>query len=217
MGFNTWLGHYNSSSNTQRPYRDCHCNYSKIGNPNVNFTYVTLDEMRDAKRRNMNANTAEEKNCVFKSISKQNIHNALTEPNLPLSDLVHGPYHMMPPELLHISGSGLIKYMFASLKESIGTDKPGNDKINKLDSLHQQISTDILHQSDKNIPRGSVCNGILDGTKCQSSKQRGNLFCLLCLSYTTAGIECLSLSLQKLGIIPSDFCSFIKMYLAMKD
>ena len=78
MGFNTWLGHYNSSSNTKRPYRDCHCNYSKIGNPNMNCTYVTLDEMRDAKRRKMNATTAEEKNDVFKSISKHDIHNALT-------------------------------------------------------------------------------------------------------------------------------------------
>ena len=146
----------------------------------------------------MNADTAAEKKVVFKSISKHDIRNALTELNLPLSDLVHGPYRMMPPELLHVSGSGLIKYMFGSLKVSIGTDKAGNDKINKLDSLHQQISTDILHQSDKDIPRGSVRNGILDGTKCQSSERRGNLFRLLCLSYTNAGIECLILSWQKL-------------------
>ncbi len=36
------------------------------------------------------------------------IKNALTEKSLPLSDNIHGPYKMMPPELLHTSGSGLI-------------------------------------------------------------------------------------------------------------
>jgi hypothetical protein len=37
--------------------------------------------------------------------------NALTEKRLPLSDNIHGPYKMIPPELLHTSGSGLIIYV----------------------------------------------------------------------------------------------------------
>ena len=77
--------------------------------------------------------------------------------------------------------------MFASLKESICTDKPINDKINKLDSLHQQISADILHQSDKNIPRGSVRNGILDGTKNQSSDEE--VICFVFCAYHTQPLE----------------------------
>ena len=32
--------------------------------------------------------------------------------NMPLSDLKHGLYRIMPPELLHMSGSGLIMYIF---------------------------------------------------------------------------------------------------------
>jgi hypothetical protein len=40
--------------------------------------------------------------------------------NMPLSDVVHGPSGMMPPELLHTSGSGLIKYMFQSMQLYIG-------------------------------------------------------------------------------------------------
>ena len=62
----------------------------------------------------------------------------------------------------------------------------------KLDSLHQTISGHIGHQSEKDYPRGSVRNGILDGTKCQSSERRGNLFQLLCIAHTAAGINALS-------------------------
>jgi hypothetical protein len=51
------------------------------------------------------------------------IKNALTEKSLPLSANIHGPYKMMNPELLHISGSGLIMYMFESLREQMGDGK----------------------------------------------------------------------------------------------
>jgi hypothetical protein len=48
------------------------------------------------------------------------IRNALTEKILPISDNIHGPYKMMPPELLHTSGSRLIMYMFKSLRDQMG-------------------------------------------------------------------------------------------------
>jgi hypothetical protein len=44
----------------------------------------------------------------YRSVSMYDIRNALAEKILPLSDNIHGPYKMMPPELLHTSGSGLI-------------------------------------------------------------------------------------------------------------
>ena len=43
------------------------------------------------------------------------IKNALTQKHMPLSDYIHGPANMMPPELLHASGSGVCKYIFDSL------------------------------------------------------------------------------------------------------
>ena len=64
----------------------------------------------------MNTKSTDDKKVVFQSISTRGICNALTELDLPLSDLVHGLYHVMPPELLHVSGNGLIMYMFASLE-----------------------------------------------------------------------------------------------------
>ena len=87
----------------------------------------------------------------------------------------------------------------------------------ELDSLHEIISAEILHQSDKDIPRGSVCNSILDETKCQSSERRGNLFRLLCISFTKAGKACLCSAWQKLGISGNEFHFFLKLYLAMEE
>ena len=130
----------------------------------------------------MNARTEKDRKATYQKLSKYDIRNTLAEPDLPLSDLVHGPYQMMPPELLHASGSGLIMYQFQSLKASMGSNKDGTNDRNKLDHLHHKISADALRQSDKSFSRGSVRNGIIDGTKCQSTQRRGNLFRLLCLS-----------------------------------
>ncbi len=95
------------------------------------------------------------------------IRNALTEKILPLSDNIHGPYKMMPPELLHTSGDcGLIMYMFESLRDQIGC---GKDR-DLIDRQHIQISNLIKRQSEHYFPRGSIRNGLNDGTKCQSSE-----------------------------------------------
>ncbi len=61
----------------------------------------------------------------LKRMSRYDIKNALSDKYMPLSDQTHGPYYMMPPELLHTSGSGLIKYMFESLQNQIGEGRFG--------------------------------------------------------------------------------------------
>ncbi len=92
------------------------------------------------------------------------IINALLDKNLPLLDKNHGPYKLFPPELLHTSGSGLIMYMFESLRHQIG----GGQDREVIDQLHIDISNIIRRQSEWDIPRGSMRNGLIDGTKCQS-------------------------------------------------
>jgi hypothetical protein len=99
------------------------------------------------------------------------IRKTLTEKSLPLPDNIHGPYKMMPPELLHTSGSGLIMYMFESLRDQM---EGGNDR----DLIDRQIliSNLIKRQSECDFPRGSMRNGHIDGKKCQSSEQKEILF-----------------------------------------
>ena len=84
----------------------------------------------------------------YRSMSMYDIRNALTEKSLPLSDNIHGPYKMMPPELLHTSGSGLIMYMFESLRNQMG----GGKDRDLIDRQHVLISNLIKRQSERDFP-----------------------------------------------------------------
>jgi len=129
-GYNKWLGHYPGARQVHRPYRDCQCDFNNMSNPNPTCVYTTLSEMRDAKRlKNIDENQGL---LRLKEMSRYDIKNALTKKYMPLSDNIHGPYCMMPPELLHTSGSGLITYMFESLQWQIGGGKIRDD----VDKLH---------------------------------------------------------------------------------
>ncbi len=99
----------------------------------------------------------------FRSVSRYSIDNAFLKKHLLLSNQVHGPFKMMPPELLH-SGSGLIMYMFKLLHYQLG----GGKDCDYIDWEHVVVSNIITHQSERDFPRGPICNGLIDGTKCQS-------------------------------------------------
>ncbi len=46
----------------------------------------------------------------------------------------------------------------------------------------------LKRQSERDFPRGATRNGIVDGTKCQASERRGNLFSLTCIVHTKDGL-----------------------------
>jgi hypothetical protein len=75
---------------------------------------------------------------------------------------------MMPPELLHTSGSGLIMYMFELLHHQLG----GGNNRHFINQEYIIISNIITRQSERDYPRGKMQNGLIDGTKCQSSEQK---------------------------------------------
>jgi hypothetical protein len=68
--------------------------------------------------------------------------------SLPLSDNIHGPYKIMHQELLHTSGSGLIMYMFESLRNQMG----GGKDRDLIDRQHILISNLIKRQSEHDFP-----------------------------------------------------------------
>ncbi len=149
----------------------------------------------------------------YRSISTYNIRNVLTEKSLPLSDNIHGQYKMMSPELLHTSGSGLILYMFESLRDQMG----GGKDRDRIDKEHIQISSLIKRQSERDFLRGSMRNGLIDGTKCQYSEQKGNLFQLLCIAHTTNGSRVVKRSLSLSDTKWKQYIEFLKLYLCMEE
>ncbi len=210
-GNNKWLGHYpGNNKGILRPYRDCHCSFQDLQKTNPKCIYTTIQEMTEAKsllRTNQASGLAR-----FKNMSRYPVVNALLQPGLPLCDQIYGAFRMTPPELLHTSGAGLILYMFRVIADKLGAGLYRNE----LDEQHIRMMKSIRRQSERDFPRGATRNGIVDGTKCQASERRGNLFSLACISFTTDGL------ILKEGMKFTDnqwrsFLLFIRQYLAMEE
>ena len=60
-------------------------------------------------------------------------------------------------------------------------------------------------------------NGLIDGTKIQSSERRGNLFRFLCIAHRTKAKTILKNSLQLSDVRWKKFIHFLKSYLAMEE
>ncbi len=86
-----------------------------------------------------------------------------------------------------------------------------------IDQLHIEMSNFIKRQSARNFPIGSMRNELIDGTKCQSSDRKGNLFCLLCICHTTKGQTVMQNSLQCSDVKWKELLKCMKNYLAMEE
>ncbi len=71
--------------------------------------------------------------------------------------------------------------MFESLRYQLG----GETDRDYIDQEHVVVNNMIKRQSERDFPRGLMRNGLIDGTKCQSSERKGNLFRLLCIGHRT--------------------------------
>ncbi len=170
-GNNKWLGQYPCNrEGVQQPYQDCTCTFNSLKEINPTCVYIMLRDVRKSRRRKQDNEDGGIQ--YFRSVSRYDINNAFLEKHLPLSNNVHGPYKMMPPKLLHTSGSGLMMYMFELLHHQLGAGKD----CDNIDWEHIVVSNIIKRQSERDFPQGSMRNGLIDRTKCQSSEQKGNLF-----------------------------------------
>jgi hypothetical protein len=151
--------------------------------------YITLEDTHQATLRKQNDNDGGKQ--YARSVSRYDIKKAFLEQFMPLSNNVHGPFRMMPPELLHTSGSGSIMYMFKSLRLQLGS---GIDQ-DYIDQEHVVVSNVIQQQSEHDFPCGLMLNGLIDGTKIQSSKRKGNLFRFMCIAHRTKAKTILKSSL----------------------
>ena len=76
---------------------------------------------------------------------------------MPLSDNVHGPSQMMPPEVLHVFYAGLLRYIFQSMQWYIGSKKLRDE----IDKIHIRVSSDIMRQSDLGTFQEDQCAVVL--------------------------------------------------------
>jgi hypothetical protein len=86
-----------------------------------------------------------------------------------------------------------------------------------IDQPHIEISQLLKRQSERDFPRGSMRNGLIDGTKCQSLERKGNLFRLLCIAHTTDRSTILKHSLSFSEARWKKFVEFLKLYLSMEE
>ncbi len=99
---------------------------------------------------------------------QKNISNAFE--NVPFDDLKYGLLGSVPAEMLHVSGTGLLKHMFGCLDNLIGgTNSKKKDK-ESFDDLHQCLVRNAEQQSERDFPYMSIQKGITDGTKMCGSK-----------------------------------------------
>jgi hypothetical protein len=103
-------------------------------------------------------------------------------------------------------------YMFESPRHHLG----GGIDQNYIDKEHIVVSNIIQRQSEHDFPRGSMHNGLIDGTKIQSSERKGNLFRFLCIAHRTKAKTILKNSLQLSDVRWRKFIHFIKSYLSME-
>ena len=207
QGNNTWLGHYNGNCPMKRPHCDCWCKFAEMCLVNHRCVYVTLLEINQAYAAMREATTDKKKRKVFKRISKHPVKNAFIHGDLSLSDLKRGPFKMTPPELLQNFVSDIIMYIFSVLESGW----PKSD-LCTLDELHKDLMALFYRQSQRDFLRGANRNGLVDGTKCQSTERCGNLLLLLWIAHTAAGQRALQKYFVQVGITHGQFCDCINSH-----
>jgi hypothetical protein len=108
-GHNSVVGHYNSGR-VKYIYWDCRYYIEQLSDPKPQCQLVTLADLAHAQLTDGD----------LKNLCKKNIVNAFDD--VPLSNNEHGLMGCIPPEMLHVSGTGLLKYIFVSLCDLIGSE-----------------------------------------------------------------------------------------------
>jgi hypothetical protein len=182
-GNNRLVAQYISNNGSlKRPNRHCKCE-------NYLYAYADCDwvlwqEFIDAKERfKQLANNGQKTKGkeVMKSISRYEI-TTVWERGVPLADPEHGIAIHTPPELLHTVGVGICKYLVRSIFDMMSVED-----AEKLDSYSAEVYYDLMRNSDRDYQPGSLAKGATDTTQQGAMQNIGNVFSLLCLSYTKAG------------------------------
>ena len=172
-GHNDLCGHVNSGS-SNIPIRNCGCTWDDLDEPDPDCQFTTLQALEDAE--------GDKKQLSL--LGKKKIKSCFD--GIPLGDDIYGIMGITPPEMLHVAGTGIFKYMFSCITNILHQKTTKKEK-EAFDKLHQVLASQSTHQSEMDFPRTSVRNGITDGSKMGGMERVGNLAILLCVTYTKEG------------------------------
>ena len=179
--------------------------------------YLTSEDYYSKKNSRSTLVTNAARKMIDKSWSKHDIDNAFMNPDLPLSDQIHGIFRMTPPERLHTTQAGLTKYMMNPLRVTIGDTGERKKLVSDIENLHNNLHHDLKRNSEHDLPQGSMRKSVLKNSLVTASERWGNLFRLLCLSHTNQIRSRLDQCLICEKINPADFYLCIKLYLGTEE
>ena len=115
--------------------------------------------------------------------------------------------------MLHVLGTGILKYLFESVSDLIGPNDSKKKEKDMLDALFSGLVQDAARQSDCDFPRMSMRGGVTDPVKLTGSERIGNLNLFLCLSYTGSGVALLRPGWEQNNISQRDSRECMKLLL----
>ena len=219
QGNNEFVGQYNSSAKFQMQYRDCKCPWRLMNLSNPDCCYIKPEDIEVVRKRAESARSDTAKQAEWKKISKHDIVNAWMQNGVPLSDIVYGIYRMLPPELLHTTSEGITEYMLSSFKKTVNDMEKGGGKdvVEEIEKLHQQMHNSKRRNSERDIPLSASRCGLLKDTLVNAMERRGNVFLLLCMSYTDHMQNVLKPILEAYGTNLTEMQECLKLYLSMEE
>jgi hypothetical protein len=135
LGHNSFVGHVNGGF-PKYLYRDCTCLFEELSSPIPSCSLITLDKLQQARLTEDG----------LKMFCKKYVISAFD--NVPLGDNVYGLLGCTPSEMLHVSGTGFLKYMFECLVMLISLTQSRKRDRETFDDLHRCMVRDVQRQSE---------------------------------------------------------------------
>ena len=107
--------------------------------------------------------------------------------------------------------------MFQVLKKLLSATEAGSALMDMIELVHKSLHYDKSRNSERDLPRTAARTGLFKLSQVGATERRGNLFLILCLSYTDAIAETMREALEVHDITLSKFQESLRLYLAMEE
>ena len=95
--------------------------------------------------------------------------------------------------------------------------KNGTYVLEEMELLHQKLHASKSRNSERDLPATASRTGLFTDTFVNAMERRGNLFLLLCMSYTQHISYLLDPILRAYGSTVEEFRECVQLYLSMEE